>query len=63
MNNTLKLKAVLLSTDSGKTWLCVHQYYLTDPQSRALLNQTLEGRTFKMNEEENEHGKSDTKHL
>jgi len=50
MNGTLKLKAVLLSTDGGTTWLCVHQYYLTDPQSRALLNNTLEGRTFRMNE-------------
>lgn len=50
MNGTLKLKAVLLSTDGGTTWLCVHQYYLTDPQSRALLNNTLEGRKFRMNE-------------
>jgi hypothetical protein len=49
MNGTLKLKAVLLSTDGGTTWLCVHQYYLSDPQSRALLNNTLEGRKFRMN--------------
>ena len=50
MNGTLKLKAVLLSTDGGTTWPCVHQYYLSDPQSRALLNNTLEGRKFRMNE-------------
>ena len=54
MNKTLKLKAVLLSTDGGTTWLLVHQYYLTDPQSRALLDNTLEGRMFTMNEEKNE---------
>jgi hypothetical protein len=50
MNETLKLKAVWISTDGGTTWLCVHQYYLSDPQSRALLNKTLEGRKFRMNE-------------
>ena len=50
MNETLKLKAVWISTDGGTTWLCVHQHYLTDPQSRALLNNTLEGRKFIMNE-------------
>jgi hypothetical protein len=50
MNETLKLKAVWISTDGGTTWLCVHQYYLSDPQSRALLNSTLEGRKFTMNE-------------
>ena len=27
MEETLKLKAVLISTDRGTTWLCVHQYY------------------------------------
>ena len=62
MNGTLKLKAVLLSTDGGTTWLCVHQYYLTDPQSRALLNNTLEGRKFRMNEgTENESINSQSK--
>jgi hypothetical protein len=50
MTGTLKLKAVWISTDGGMTWLCVHQYYLTDPQSRALLNNTLEGKKFRMNE-------------
>ncbi len=58
MTGTLKLKAVLLSTDGGKTWLLVHQYYLSDPASRALLNNTLEGREFKMNEEKNDKSES-----
>jgi len=54
MNKTLKLKAVFLSQDHGKTWICIHQYYLTDPESRAFLDTTLEGRNFVMNEEKNE---------
>ncbi len=63
MNDTLKLKAILLSTDGGKTWILVHQYYLSDPQKRALQNNTLEGRIFRMNEEKNEDGKSNSRHL
>jgi len=43
MNGTLKLKAEWLSTDGGKTWICIHQYFLTDPQSRTSQNNTLEG--------------------
>jgi hypothetical protein len=53
MNGTLKLKAEWLSTDGGKTWICTHQYFLTDPQRRAFQDITLEGRTFRMNEENN----------
>ena len=53
MNSTLKLKAEWLSTDGGKTWICTHQYFLTDPQRRAFLDNTLEGRTFRMNKENN----------
>jgi len=51
MNGTLKLKAEWLSTDGGKTWICIHQYFLTDPQSRTFHNNTLEGRQFLMTEE------------
>jgi len=62
MNSTLKLKAEWLSTDGGKTWICIHQYFLTDPQSRTFHNSTLEGRTFRMNEgTENESIKSQPK--
>jgi len=46
MKQTLKLKAVLISTDGGMNWLCTRQYYLTDPQTRVLLNNTFEGRKF-----------------
>jgi hypothetical protein len=51
MSDTLKLKAVLISNNGGKTWLVVHQYYLCTPQDRVLLDRTLEGRIFEMAEE------------
>jgi hypothetical protein len=54
MNETLKLKAVFISTDGGIKWLCVRQYYLADPQTRVLLSNTLEGREFMLNEGKNE---------
>jgi len=54
MNRTLKLKAVWISTDGGTKWLCVHQYYLTDAESRTLLNNTLEGKNYVMTEKKNE---------
>ena len=59
MTNTLKLKAVMISKDGGRTWMLVHQYYLTDPQSRTLLDNTLEGCLFTMNEGNNNDSRKD----
>jgi hypothetical protein len=58
MNKTLKLKAEFLSTDGGRTFLLIHQYFLTDPATRTFLNNTLEGRTFTMNNDGDKDGKT-----
>lgn len=42
---TLKLKAALISTDGGRTWVVSRQYYLTD-LSRQLTN----GNTLLLND-------------
>jgi hypothetical protein len=47
-DKTLKLKAILLSTDGGDTWQIVHQFYLSRPQNRELLDTVLEGRQLIM---------------
>ena len=42
----LKLKAVLISDDGGKTWLCVRQYYLTDVTTNRFLDDLIQGKRF-----------------
>jgi hypothetical protein len=42
----LKLKAVFLSQDGGKTWICARQHYLSDLRSDRFLNATYQGATF-----------------
>jgi hypothetical protein len=42
----LKLKAILLSDDGGKTWLLVRQYYLTDVTTNRFLDDLLQGKRF-----------------
>ena len=49
MDKALKLKATLISTDGGLTWLVTRQYYLAMVSTRALQDKTLEGRTFILN--------------
>ena len=51
----LKLKAVLISDDGGKTWLCVRQYYLTDVTANRFLNELMQGKRFAITKEET-HG-------
>jgi len=38
---TLKLKAILLSTDGGRSWIISRQYYLTDLSQRLESGSTL----------------------
>jgi hypothetical protein len=39
----LKLKAIMLSDDGGKTWLLVRQYYLTDVATNRFLDDLVQG--------------------
>lgn len=51
----LKLKAVLLSTDSGQTWVVSRQYYLTDLETNLLLNDSMQGICLTQNQENTNH--------
>ena len=40
---SLKLKAILLSHDGGRSWMVGRQYYLTDLESNQLLDESMQG--------------------
>jgi hypothetical protein len=42
----LKLKALLVSEDAGRTWLLVRQFYITDMVTNRYLDDLLQGRRF-----------------
>ena len=42
----LKLKALLVSEDGGRTWLLVRQFYITDMVTNRYLDDLLQGRRF-----------------
>ncbi|MCJ7485801.1 MAG: hypothetical protein MUQ25_06485 [Candidatus Aminicenantes bacterium] len=42
----LKLKAIFISDDGGKTWMLVRQYYLTDVTTNRFLDDLLQGKRF-----------------
>ena len=42
----LKLKAIFISEDGGKTWMLVRQYYLTDVTTNRFLDELLQGKRF-----------------
>lgn len=48
----LRFKGLMISDDSGKTWIVVRQHYLTDDQNR-FLETILQGRRFKLIEDSN----------
>jgi len=52
----MKFKALLLTRDGGKTWLCVKQYYLSDATTGRLLDEILQGMRL-ITIEENHHDK------
>ena len=47
----LKLKAVLLSHDGGRSWIVSRQYYLTDLETNLLLDESVQGLFLKQNQE------------
>jgi hypothetical protein len=46
----LRFKGLLLSDDSGKTWIVVRQHYLTDEKNN-FLDTIMQGRRLKLIEE------------
>jgi len=58
---TLKLKAALISTDGGRSWLVSRQYYLTDLSRQLengntlLLNDNLQGLLLTQTENANDN--------
>ena len=58
---TLKLKAILLSTDGGRSWIVGRQYYLTDLSQRQedgstpLLNDSMQGILLSQEPENTNH--------
>lgn len=44
--HALKLKAIMISDDGGRTWLLVRQYYLTDVTTNRFLDDLLQGKRF-----------------
>ena len=43
----LRFKSLMVSDDSGETWLVVRQHYLTDDNNR-FLDTLLQGKRFKL---------------
>jgi len=41
--NSLKLKAILLSHDGGRSWIVSRQYYLTDLDTNLILDESMQG--------------------
>jgi hypothetical protein len=50
----LKLKAVLLSNDGGKRWTILRQHYLTRLDNAAFLDDSVQGMTLRLVDEERE---------
>jgi hypothetical protein len=51
----LKLKAIFISEDQGKTWLLVRQHYLTDVFTNGFLDDIIQGRRFNMTDGDSTH--------
>jgi hypothetical protein len=49
--NSLKLKAILLSHNGGRSWIVGRQYYLTDLETNLLLDESVQGLFLKQNQE------------
>ena len=47
---SMKLKALLI-TEDGEDWLCIRQYYLTDLRANSFLDVFMQGKKFKLIEE------------
>lgn len=53
--NPLKLKAILLSNDGGKTWIVSRQYFLVDLREDQFRNESLQGQTLVIKTEDGDH--------
>ena len=60
---SLKLKAVLLSNDCGRTWVVSRQYYLTNLETNGLMNESLQGIFLTQTQEKNEHDQPTVEHI
>jgi hypothetical protein len=52
---TLKLKAILISTDAGRSWLISRQFFLLDVKTDKYLDQEIDGTRLAVIEED-DHG-------
>jgi|GEM_PF-3860789 hypothetical protein len=50
----LKLKAILLSNDGGRSWLCTRQYYICEQPAGTFAPLFYQGRRFRLVEETEE---------
>lgn len=57
----LKLKAVMLSDDGGKTWLLVRQHYLVDVKTDQYLDEEMIGTRFLKLEGDADYGHIESK--
>jgi hypothetical protein len=55
----LRLKALLVSEDSGETWLVTRQFYMTDAQNR-FLDEQIQGTRLKSIKGEQDNGQGKT---
>ena len=46
LSKSLKAKLTLVSTDGGKSWLCVRQHYLCDLQTHHLFDESYQSGIF-----------------
>ena len=57
---TLKLKAVLLSHDGGRSWIVGRQYYLTDLATNLLLDESMQGLFLTQKQENTNDNRTDS---
>jgi hypothetical protein len=56
----LKLKAVLLSHDGGRSWIVGRQYYLTDLATNLLLDESMQGLFLTQKQENTNDNRTDS---
>ena len=56
----LKLKAMLLSHDGGRSWIVGRQYYLTDLATNLLLDESMQGLFLTQKQENTNDNRTDS---
>ncbi len=59
---SIKLKAVLLSSDGGRSWIIGRQYYLTDLATNLLLDESMQGIYLTQKQENTNDNRTRTDH-